>query len=244
MFSNLKNIIPKLTVSLILWKLRALTNIFIATKIRMPWLSLKLVRRYRHIRVPFRQMLILDTALKVTKQLKNANIEYVILGGTLLGALRQGAFAGRPGDFDIGIKETDVSKVLLLENELARLQLRLLNWGLLNPTKRNGHGSIVALPTGLEKVMPKRCQVQIMAYEFQDGTWRFKRWSHDLDHLDPARNATVQFPAPGSMSELSIFGYNFPIPDNTEEYLSICYGADWRTPNVKQFGPNLLISQK
>ena len=210
----------------------------------MPWLSLKLVRRYRHIRVPFRQMLILDTALKVTKQLKNANIEYVILGGTLLGALRQGAFAGRPGDFDIGIKETDVSKVLLLENELARLQLRLLNWGLLNPAKRNGHGSIVALPTGLEKVMPKRCQVQIMIYEFQDGTWRFQRWSRDLDHLDPARNATVQFPAPGSMSELSIFGYNFPIPENTEEYLSICYGADWRTPNVKQFGPNFVILQK
>jgi hypothetical protein len=223
--------------------LRSLLRIFIATKIRMPWLSLKLIRIYSYIRVPFRQLIILDTALKVTDQLKNANIEFVILGGTLLGAVRQGAFAGRPGDFDIGIKEADVSKVLLLENELAHFRLKLINKPPLRPSGASSKGSLTVLPMGLEKVLPLRCQVQIMVYEFKDGAWIWQRWSadfHDMSRAD--RNATIQFPIPGSKIESSIFGHNFPIPENTEEYLSICYGADWRTPNVKQFGPNLAIS--
>ena len=212
-------------------------RIFIATKIWMPWLSLKLFRRYRHIRVPFRQLIIFDTALKVTKQLKNANIEFVILGGTLLGAIRQGAFAGRPADFDIGVKEADVTKVLSLENELAHLQIRLLNYGHMHPTSPSAQGSIVALPIGLEKVMPLRCQVQIMVHGFENGDWRWQRWSSDFNNIDhPTRKATVQFPTSGSKIESSIFGYDFPIPENTEEYLIICYGADWRTPNVKQYG--------
>ena len=217
--------------------LKSSLRIFIATKIWMPWLSLKLYRRYRHLRVPFRQLIILDTALKVTKQLENANIEYVILSGTLLGAIRQGAFAGRPADFDIGVKEADVTKVLSLENELKHLQIMLFNFGQMHPSRLSVRGSIVALPNGLEKVMPLRCQVQIMVHEFRDGSWGWQRWSSDFNDMDqPMRKATVQFPTSGSKIESSIFGYDFPIPENTEEYLIICYGADWRTPNVKQYG--------
>jgi phosphorylcholine metabolism protein LicD len=51
----------------------------------------------------------LDTAIKVTQKLEDNDIEYCLIGGSLLGAIRQKAFAGRPPkpqnpNYKIGVK--------------------------------------------------------------------------------------------------------------------------------------------
>ena len=44
--------------------------------------------------------------------LKKQKIDFFLLGGTLLGAVRQESFAGRPADIDLGIKREDLQKFI------------------------------------------------------------------------------------------------------------------------------------
>ena len=39
--------------------------------------------------------------MDLIKVLDNLKIKYFIMSGTLLGAIRQGSFAGKPGDIDL-----------------------------------------------------------------------------------------------------------------------------------------------
>ena len=47
----------------------------------------------------------LNNALTVSRKMEENGIDYCLIGGSLIGAVRQKAFAGRPSDFDIAIKE-------------------------------------------------------------------------------------------------------------------------------------------
>ena len=53
--------------------------------------------------------------------MKKKNISFSLLGETLLGAVRQESFAGRPTDIDIGIKEYDEKK---LRNCIKQTELK------------------------------------------------------------------------------------------------------------------------
>jgi hypothetical protein len=213
----------------------SLFQIHFLAKFRMILLTLNLYQKYRKLKVPFRQMLILDSALKVQSALEKSNIDFVILGGSLLGAVRQGAFAGRPGDFDIGIKETDINGLLSLEKNYLDSGLSLFNMEILHPTNPVRYGSVVIMPKKLKNVMAIGCQVQIHIHEFRDGSWRWRRWSRDLNINHPARLVSVHFPQAKGLFYASIFGFKFPIPTNYEEYLIQSYGQRWRTPESKQF---------
>ena len=46
------------------------------------------------------------------KILKPQKIDFFLAGGCLLGAIRQGSFAGRPSDIDFGIREKGVPTLL------------------------------------------------------------------------------------------------------------------------------------
>ena len=54
----------------------------------------------------------LDTLLKFLEILKPKKIDFFLLYGSLLGAVRQESFAGRPKDIDLGIKEDQLPKLL------------------------------------------------------------------------------------------------------------------------------------
>lgn len=236
----MKNLFRKVLLNLTNYRrlsknISSLLQIHFLAKYRISLLTLKLYQKYRKLEVPFRQMLILDCALKVQSALNKSNIDFVIIGGSLLGAVRQGAFAGRPGDFDIGIKETDIDRLLSLENMFLNSDLSLLNMEILNPTNPVRYGSVVILPKKLKNNLAIGCQVQIHIHEFRDGVWRWRRWSRDLNINHPARLVSVHFPQAKEIFYASIFGFKFPIPNNYEEYLIQLYGQRWQTPESKQF---------
>ena len=61
-----------------------------------------------------KMILILISLVKVMNELK---IKYFIMSGTLLGAIRQNSFAGKPGDIDLAINRLDLSKLKIYLNK-------------------------------------------------------------------------------------------------------------------------------
>ena len=53
--------------------------------------------------IPLKQISAIDNLLVFTRFLNQHRINYFLSGGTLLGSVRQNAFAGRPGDIDLAI---------------------------------------------------------------------------------------------------------------------------------------------
>ena len=72
----------------------------------------------KYIGLPTRHLNTFIKFLNFNKILKRNKINCFLLGGTLLGAVRQESFAGRPTDVDIGIKDFDEKKLKNCINEI------------------------------------------------------------------------------------------------------------------------------
>ena len=70
--------------------------------------------------IPSRHLLAINIYSKLFFILRKNNIKIFLLEGLLLGAIRQGAFAGRPKDLDFGILENDYQKFLRLKKEFEK----------------------------------------------------------------------------------------------------------------------------
>lgn len=203
-------------------------TIYTLTVLLVSFLSLSLVVKYRKSGVPFRQLLMLDTALKFTRLLDKHEIDYVLLTGSLLGAVRQRAFAGRPRDFDLAIRKRDRQKLL-------DLIPRFKNQGLCvyecTGRRDSANGFIVAFPN-LLRFQDRWAEIDIHTYvECAGGRWRWDRWDQDI----PKISFEIDFPNGGSENYAEIFSNKFKIPGNWEDYLVAVFGEDWRTPDSKQY---------
>lgn len=191
------------------------------------YLSLPLFIKFRKQQVPFRQVLMLDTALKFTELLDRYKINYVLLTGSLLGVVRQKAFAGRPRDFDIAIKKEDRVKLL---QQIGQFKIDGFFMYECKGRRDKANGFIVAFPNMLRR-QDKWGQIDVHTYTKSGEFWRWDRWDHDI----PKITFGIEFPILGSEVYGELFGFKFKIPPNYEEYLVALYGSDWRVPNSKQY---------
>jgi phosphorylcholine metabolism protein LicD len=58
--------------------------------------------------IPVNHLKMINILIDVIKIVEKLNINYFIISGTLLGAIRQNSFAGRPGDIDLAINKKDL----------------------------------------------------------------------------------------------------------------------------------------
>ena len=192
------------------------------------FLTLKIAPKYLKLKVPFRQILMLDTILKVTRKLEDNNIEYFLIAGSLLGAIRQKAFAGRPSDFDIAIKDHDWQKLLALESEFHKFGLRSKNHISIRLDK-SSYGGLVHIWPRILRRKTRWGMIDVHVHEQVGDNWRFIGSDAALDEV-PKFQALLKFPSTDNLITAEIFGYLFPIPLNAEEYLIKAYGPNWRTP--------------
>jgi len=190
-------------------------------------LTLPLMFRYRKCRVPFRQTLMLDTAIKFTRLLDVHEIDYVLLTGSLLGSIRQKAFAGRPRDFDLAIKKQDRNKLLDLVCEFKKNGLCMYE---ATGRRDAANGFILAFPNAL-RFQDKWAEIDIHTYLEHGSGWRWDRWDLDI----PKITFEIDFPELAEQAYSEIFGYKFKIPSNWEDYLVALYGENWRLPDSKQY---------
>ena len=195
--------------------------------VAVTFLTLKVARKYFKLKVPFRQVLMLDTALKVTRELEKNGIEYCLIGGTLLGAIRQKAFAGRPSDFDIAIKEKDWQRVLSLQSGFFHLGLKTKNHTSVRLDKTK-YGGIVHIWPKILRPKTRWGMIDIHVHSQVGNFWRFKYSDPVLDEV-PKFQVLIDFPVSKRDSFGEIFGYRFPIPINSQEYLLGAFGENWET---------------
>ncbi len=196
--------------------------------VAVTFLTLKVVRKYAKLRVPFRQILMLDSALKVTRELEKNGIEYCLIGGSLLGAVRQKAFAGRPSDFDIAIKEQNWQRVLSLQPEFLKLGLKTKDHTSIRLDKTR-YGGIVHIWPKILRPKTRWGMIDVQVHAQVGNFWRFKYSDPDLDEV-PKFQVLIDFPDSRGNNIGEIFGYRFPIPVNAEDYLLKAFGPNWRTP--------------
>ena len=195
--------------------------------VAVTFLTLKVARKYAKLRVPFRQILMLDSALKATRELEKNGIEYCLIGGSLLGAVRQKAFAGRPSDFDIAIKEQDWQRVLSLQPEFLKLGLKTKDHTSIRLDKTR-YGGIVHIWPKILRPKTRWGMIDIHVHTQVGNFWRFKYSDPDLDEV-PKFQVLIDFPELKRDSFGQIFGYQFPIPINSQEYLLRAFGEKWET---------------
>lgn len=192
------------------------------------FLTLKVAPKYFKPKVPFRQILMLDTALKVTQELEDNGIDYCLIGGSLLGAIRQKTFAGRPSDFDIAIKERDWQKILSIQDRFAELGLKAKDHISIRLDKSSYGGIVHIWPKSLRR-KTRWGMIDIHVYTQVGERWRFKYSDAYLDEA-PKFQILIDFPEQNKTIFGEIFGNLFPIPTNREEYLLQAYGENWTTP--------------
>ena len=181
-----------------------------------------------YFKMPSRQIYAIDIAIKLLEIFKSQKIDFFLAGGCLLGAIRQGSFAGRPADIDLGIKEDQLLKLLkaiplLIKNgarfirkrpygKLERLQIlfpcMLVDIGIYR--KKNVEG----------KEMWENLGGETENQHFpQNKGLKKKRFVISLDYLIP----------------IKAYGKEFLAPCNPEIYLEKKFGKNWRIPDKKQF---------
>ena len=172
------------------------------------------------------QIYALHTVLKFFKILKPLKINFFLVGGCLLGAVRQESFAGRPTDIDLGIKEEHLPKLL---NAIPLLI-------------KNGATFIRSQP--LEKT--ERVQI-FFSHMFLDvGVYRKEKagnkemwmaktegWGKKLVGRDE-KITGLTFRLDNLVS-IKAYGKEFLAPANPEIYLEKKYGKNWKIPDKKQF---------
>ena len=140
--------------------------------------------------------------------LNNADIPFMLLHGTLLGAVRNGGFIKHDSDTDLLIDEDDELKLLDVIPVLEKKGLLLVRY---EKITFFGFGNIV--------------------YSFMKNNM----WI-DIDVLQHAGKQCVimgkKYPYSYFSKTEKIIFYNdeYTIPSDTNDFLSLVYGKDWETP--------------
>ena len=166
--------------------------------------------------VPFRHAPSLHNLVKLKSFLSDVNVDVVLINGTLLGAWRQGAFAGRPKDIDLIVNSHSFSKIKgcisQISNELGC------------PVLLHEDGARI-------HVFPKHgVEITILSPYFVNGLY-------DSMLVEPVPKIC------GNLSEedlegggwVLLYGYSFMVPRDPEGFLVRMYGETWLTPDSKQY---------
>jgi hypothetical protein len=169
--------------------------------------------------IPLKQISAIDNLLVFTRLLDQHGINYFLSGGTLLGSVRQKAFAGRPGDIDLAILEQDEKRFLALTEEIEGLGFAR-------------DANYVHHPDKLVFTKWRTPHVDVMVYRATGTSSNSSvvTYRHINASGEPF-TCPIDFTVPRFGK---IFSYEFPIPVNSEDFIENQYGASWRTPDAPQ----------
>ena len=187
-----------------------------------------------YFRLPSMQLNAIGTAINFLEIVKPQKIDFFLLGGSLLGAVRQEAFAGRPQDIDLGIREEHLQKLLDALPLLIKSGARFIRKEMSN----HNYSSDDIANNKIEKV-----QVLFPCILVDISVYRKKNvganeiWIDEIyEHIEKKING---FTCPAddlkNLITIKICGKEFLSPANPEIYLEKVYGKNWRIPDKKQF---------
>ena len=185
-----------------------------------------------YFRMPSTQLYAIGTVIKFLKILKPQNIDFFLMDGSLLGAVRQGSFAGRPSDIDLGIKEDQLPKLLNAIPLLMKSGARFIRTRPHNKIERlQILFSCMLVDIGIYRKQKKKGKVMWTIFHAQ-------KWIHSQEqHLSQNKNLTKNrfVISLDHLIPVELYGRKFMAPPNPEVYLKKKYGKNWKIPDKKQF---------
>lgn len=219
------------------------------------WLSLKkqLIRigyltfrlglslRFRHAGVGRNQVISFYLLQKFIRITKKHGITTWVFAGTLLGAIRNQMFAGRPGDLDFFVRDDDVREVIqILEHELFRKSDLIRKLPLINRTFRIDQQSNIGSSTQYFKFyfLGKSLQTfEIRTLKLViDDAQRYFEFDSITYPETRERILAREFEA---LRKSQIYCVQVNVLEKSEEYLESHFGSDWMIPRA---GRKALIS--
>ena len=181
--------------------------------------------RFRYLmyyKIPSRQIYAFYITKKLFKILETKKINIFLTGGSLLGAVRQGSFAGRPADVDLGIKDSEV------ENLLNSLPIII----------KGGARTIRQEPK--DKI--ERIQILFPCILVDISIYRKKNVNKKevwIGEVDDPKSKFLGYHMPienlENLVPIKIFNERFLSPSNPQIYLEQVYGKNWQILEKEQF---------
>jgi len=183
----------------------------------------------RYFILPSTQIYAVVTAIKFLEILKQKKIDFFLMGGCLLGAIRQESFAGRPTDVDFGIKEDEFPKLLdaipLLKKNGAKFVRERFNKNKLERLQIEFPGMLVDIGIYRKKNVEGK-----EMWGNEDET----KWIEKTERGSGQKFDSLTFPM-DNLIPIKVYGREFLAPPNPEIYLEKKFGKNWRIPDKKQF---------
>lgn len=173
----------------------------------------------KYYKLPYGHLNSIDKTLFFIKIVNDKKIKLFLIGGTLLGAVRQNAFAGRPTDVDLGIFEKDERKIR-------------------NKFKKFINNGASLIRSVREKDGRKKIQIVLKSVFIDLHIFKIKRvknknvWSGDSGlkkHILLQKSQLLK------LQKVKLYDLFFLSPKNPEKYLRLKYGIKWSKPDKKQF---------
>jgi phosphorylcholine metabolism protein LicD len=193
--------------------------------------------QYRNAGVPFRQAEYFHHLLKFDEALNNYGLTSFLMDGTLIGAVRQGAFAGRPLDLDFAILTEQSFDFEKFQKYL--LSKKFSVWPGYEDLKfRKRFQFEYRVLFGLIKIHSGNISLVTFSKD-ENGDW-----SNPIEEI--SYKSKLPFGAIRSIDSIGaenlshlrkvkVFGRVFNAPQNAEELIAKQYGDDWMTPKSRQF---------
>ena len=179
-----------------------------------------------YLKLPLLQIYAVHTLINFLKTLESKKIKFFLNGGTLLGAVRQESFAGRPTDIDLGIKEEQLNKLLeclplLIKNGARSIR----HW------KDLEYINIPSKKLERLQILYRYMLVDIVVCK-KEHLGKKKLWFTKCERSYDRKILT--FPLE-PLIPVKLYGKEFLAPHSPEIYLEKKYGKNWKIPDKKQF---------
>lgn len=190
--------------------------------------------RYFGQRIPRHQVasyLILRRYLSLCRR---HNIDTWAFDGTLLGAVRNGKFAGRPGDLDFIVGEDDAERLQSLITDFLFAKTSFIRWfPLFKQTfaiefSAYESGTRIFLFVYVLGHRLQKLEISSAKFEIRDNR-KLLIFDSSLIGVEEHRFDATDF---SDYCDTNIFGVQVRTPKNPVKYLEILYGADWMTPRI------------
>ena len=180
-----------------------------------------LIVRYFRKRIPKHQLFTFIVLKKFLKICKDNNIRCFAFDGTLLGAVRDGKFAGRPSDLDFIVFEEDLNVLKTLGKVKPPRRWRLITkrW------QKKGGKLYFQVNFFGENLTLELIYSSIVIHSDQLSL-KLKSSNHIVDFYYFDLDDFVNF------ETAYIYGLEVMVPRNPEKYAELLFGRHWRIPKV------------
>ena len=180
-----------------------------------------------YFKLPARHLYGIDLLIRFSNFFELNKINFFIIGGTLLGAARQGSFAGRPTDIDIGIIESESFKLTKLISSMKKdFKPQIIR------KTSNEKLQFIFAPLLFDITIYKKKKINKKVF------WVNKK-DFEYNYINPSvKKKKIVIFTENDLKKLvnvKLYVKNFLAPSNINLYLKKKYGKNWRKPNKKQF---------